>query len=260
MVETTYQIKGCPALIAFLADTHDACPEPVLASLRARSPALIVHTGDYIHGKRARPGFKMAQSPNAVKLLQGCAGIAPAFVSIGNHEAYLSPADFEIIRSTGVTLLDNAFLTLGTGSEKLVLGGLSSGYYTAYQRRLAAASGVQTTAGQPHKSLAPETKWLESFAAAEGYHILLMHHPEYIHLIPPSVELVLSGHAHGGQWRFYDLRTKQWRGVYAPNQGFLPKLTGGVVDGRQVISRGLSNPVFLPRICNEPEIVYIKGC
>ena len=71
---------------------------------------------------------------------------------------------------------------------------------------------------------------------------------------------MISGHAHGGQWRFYDLRTKQWRGVYAPDQGLLPKLTGGIVGGRQIISRGLSNPAFVPRLNNDTEIVYIDGC
>ena len=86
-----------------------------------------------------------------------------------------------------------------------------------------------------------------------------MHHPEYIRFIPPSVELVFSGHAHGGQWRFYDLRKKAWRGVYAPDQGIVPELTGGIVDGRLVISRGLSNPAGIPRIQNEPEIVYIES-
>ena len=53
MTETNYKMKGCPATIAFLADTHDTAPKSILASLRSRPPALIVHTGDILHGWEA---------------------------------------------------------------------------------------------------------------------------------------------------------------------------------------------------------------
>lgn len=251
MTETHYDIKGCPVSVAFLADTHDTDPEPILSSLRAHSPSLIVHTGDLVHGKLARPGATMRKSQNAVNLLRGCAALAPTFVSLGNHEAYLYQDDLDIIRSTGVQLLDNTFVTLHAGGNKLVIGGLTSGYYTAYHQY----GATEKTVKKPK----PVTEWLESFAAADGYHILLMHHPEYIRFVPPSVGLILSGHAHGGQWRFYDLRARQWRGLYAPDQGLFPKLTGGIVDGRQIISRGLSNPIGIPRLHNETELIYLRA-
>lgn len=260
MTETNYTMKGCPILIAFLADTHDTAPGPILASLRSRSPALIVHTGDFLHGWKQRSDISMNECRNALKLLQSCAELAPTFLSIGNHESYLSENDIEIIGSTGVTLLDNRYVTLEMKGRKAVIGGLSSGYYTAFRQRKISAAESYSEIKKQHKTPKPEIGWLRDFAGADGYHILLMHHPEYISLVPPSIELTLSGHAHGGQWRFYDLRTKQWRGVYAPDQGLLPKLTGGIVDGRQIISRGLSNPAFVPRLHNDPEIIYIDGC
>ena len=61
----------------------------------------------------------------------------------------------------------------------------------------------------------------------------------------------MSGHAHGGQWRIFG------RGVYAPGQGIFPKYTSGVIDGRCVISRGLSNHTHVPRIFNPPELVMV---
>lgn len=249
MTETRYRIEGCPASIAFLADTHDIEPDSILASIRAHAPSLIVHTGDFLHGRYATPGASVKGSPNTVRLLQGCVGIAPTFVSIGNHEAYIRGDDVDRLHAIGVVLLDNTFVSLDEGKHKLVVGGLSSGYYTAYQR------DPDIRPRNPD----PKTDWLEGFSATDGFHILLMHHPEYFHLIPSSIELVLSGHAHGGQWRFYDLLRKQWRGVYAPNQGFFPELTGGIVDGRLIISRGLANTANLPRICNETEIIYIEA-
>lgn len=256
MVETTYRLDGCPVPFALLADTHDTDPEPILASLRAHAPVFIAHAGDFVCGQKPRLGIHMDACNNAVTLLRACAALAPTFVSIGNHEAYLSPDDLEVIRSTGVRLLDNAFVTFEAGKNRLVIGGLSSGYQTAFLR-----DGVPFCQSHPFPGSSPDPDlgWLARYAAADGYHVLLMHHPEYIRLIPPSIELALSGHAHGGQWRFYDLVKKQWRGVYAPNQGLFPKLTGGVVDGRQIISRGLCNSTWLPRFHNEPEIIYVEG-
>lgn len=260
MTETNYKMNGCPALIAFLADTHDTAPDSILASLRARSPALIVHTGDFLHGWKQRSGINIEKCRNALTLLQVCAELAPTFISIGNHESYLSAHDIEIICSTGVTLLDNSYVTLAIKGRKAVIGGLSSGYYTAFQQGKILAAESYSEIKRHHKTPKPEIGWLRDYANVDGYHILLMHHPEYISLVPPSVELTLSGHAHGGQWRFYDLRIKQWRGVYAPDQGLFPKLTSGIVEGRQIISRGLSNPAFVPRFHNDTEIIYIDGC
>lgn len=254
MRETYYNIAGCPFSLALLTDTHDGDPEPVLASVRAHAPAFIALAGDFVCGMIPWPGAKMEKSKNALKLLTACASLAPTFVSLGNHEAYLPQSDLEIVRATGVTLLDNRYVTLDIGGRRAVVGGLSSGYFTYYRKNPIPSSGFRHP-----KSPAPELGWLEGYAAEDGYHILLMHHPEYIRLIPRSIELALSGHAHGGQWRFYDLRAKRWRGLYAPDQGLFPKLTEGVVDGRQVISRGLGNTSPLPRLLNGREIIYIDG-
>jgi len=66
-----------------------------------------------------------------------------------------------------------------------------------------------------------------------------------------NIDLVLSGHAHGGQIRI------KGQGLYAPGQGFLPRLTSGVVDHRLVISRGLANNTIISRQWNPEEVVYI---
>jgi predicted MPP superfamily phosphohydrolase len=66
------------------------------------------------------------------------------------------------------------------------------------------------------------------------------------------MDLIVCGHAHGGQWRLFG------RGVYAPGQGLFPKYTSGVLDGVCVISRGLGNHTRVPRIFNPPELVLIS--
>ena len=92
---------------------------------------------------------------------------------------------------------------------------------------------------------------MAEYASVDGYHILLSHHPEYYPLVSDKVQLMLSGHAHGGQIRFFK------RGLYAPGQGWLPKWTKGVYDNRLVVSAGLSNTASpIPRLFNPTEIVY----
>ncbi|KAI4447433.1 hypothetical protein C823_001952 [Eubacterium plexicaudatum ASF492] len=88
------------------------------------------------------------------------------------------------------------------------------------------------------------------------YHILLSHRPEPFHLYSHyPFDLVLCGHAHGGQFRppFTD-------GLYAPNQGIFPKYTSGMHtenNTTEIISRGLGNSTFPLRLFNFPEIVHI---
>lgn len=96
------------------------------------------------------------------------------------------------------------------------------------------------------------------------YNILLAHQPEQIDRILRSdkhFDLILSGHAHGGQWRLPKILDQ---GLYAPDQGIFPKYTSGQYSydsTTHIISRGLARPVrmiFIPRIFNRPELSVIK--
>ena len=84
----------------------------------------------------------------------------------------------------------------------------------------------------------------------------MSHHPEYydkyLYVYDNDIDLVLSGHCHGGQIRLFG------RGLFAPDQGILPKLTKGVYK-KMIISAGLSNTAKpIPRLFNPTEIVYIS--
>ena len=91
-------------------------------------------------------------------------------------------------------------------------------------------------------------------AAENGAKILLCHHPEYYktYLKDKKIDLIVAGHAHGGQWRLGRLA------AFAPGQGIFPKYTKGVYDKRLVVSTGLKKSGRIPRIFNKPEIVYIN--
>ena len=262
MVETIYIIAGSPRL-ALLADLHGRDPAPVLSSLAAHRPSLICVVGDILYGSHPEGDRSPLETQeNVLPFLSGCAAVAPTFLSLGNHEWMLDDADLAAIEATGVVVLDNSWVDTVVDGHKIVIGGLTSGYVTDYRRfrttqdgavrypRKENLSGIggAVTASQ-HQ---PETAWLSNFASAPGFHILLLHHPEYFPLVPSSIDLILSGHAHGGQWRFFN------RGVWSPGQGLWPRWTKGVYEGRLVVSAGLSNTASVPRLFNPTEIVYLE--
>lgn len=266
MVETIYKIPGAPR-IALLADLHGRDPAPVLTSLRSHAPSLVCICGDILYGSHPENDRSpLDTQEHVLPFLTGCADLAPTFLSFGNHEWALDQADIEKIEKTGVVVLDNSWVE----KDGVVIGGLTSGYVTDYRRFREEVNGTErypkkdtisgiggaVTASQ-HK---PETAWLDDFAAAPGFHILLSHHPEYFPLIPPSVDLVLSGHAHGGQWAYYSFRRKRMCGLWCPGQGLWPRWTRGVYEDKKlVVSAGLANTASVPRLFNPTEVVYVES-
>lgn len=265
--ETTYKLPNCPTSLALLTDLHNADPAPVISSLRSRSPSLICITGDVVYGSRPEGDRSPLETQaNVLPFLSACAAIAPTFMSLGNHEWMVDEKDLAAITATGVTVLDNEWTSITVDGKEVILAGLTSGYVTDYRafrttqpaeprypRRedLYGIGGVR--AGHN-----PNTEWLVGFCSTPGYHILLSHHPEYYPIIPASVDLILSGHAHGGQIRMYNPFKREWLGLWSPGQGWWPKWTRGVYEGRLVVSAGLSNTTWIPRIGNPTEIVYIE--
>ena len=82
---------------------------------------------------------------------------------------------------------------------------------------------------------------LNSLADDESsYTILLSHRPELFESYARcNIDLVLSGHAHGGQFRLPFIG-----GLIAPNQGLFPKYDAGLYTSdstNMVVSRGLGN-------------------
>ena len=90
----------------------------------------------------------------------------------------------------------------------------------------------------------------------DKFKILLSHRPELFDTYSESdVDLVFSGHAHGGQFRIPFIG-----GVVAPEQGLFPKLTAGIHtknDTSMIISRGLGNSIIPVRIFNRPELIVV---
>lgn len=216
--------KGLNLKFAFVTDLHNFNPDVVLnAVLDAKVDALLLG-GDILFGKRDTrqgEGFITAASKTL-----------PTFYALGNHEAAYIGDIREKIKSLGAHLLDNDFVNF----KGVNIGGITSGsfYYSTNFR--------------------PNPDFLTEFCAEKGFKLLICHHPEYYnkYIKDFPVDLTLSGHAHGGQWRFFG------RGVFAPGQGLLPKYTSGLYDGRLLLSRGLGNLYPIPKINNKPQILIIN--
>lgn len=265
MKQTVYRVAAPVRLtIAVVADLHNGkgnrrAGKAVIDRLKKRRPDLIAIPGDVILGRRPKETQLLTDlQKDALRLVEQCVSIAPTFVSFGNHEWVLCKEDLARLHATGAVVLDNEYVVW----QGIAIGGLTSATVTEYRkfRRRVGGRYPYRSRRLRASSLVPKTTWLDGFAAYNGYKILLSHHPEYWSLQEPKlagrhIDLVLSGHAHGGQARLFG------QGLFAPGQGLLPPFTSGVHQGphgKLVISRGLSNPAPLPRLFNPPELVYVE--
>ena len=249
MKETEYTLSGrrfgkslCFALVS---DLHGADPTPVIEALRRRKPDYILMPGDIFE---RLDGEDDVHRQRALTLLWESAALAPTLYCTGNHEdggtrswdprwrkrereRVYDERDRRAIEESGAILLTDSFVLKGG----IAFGGLCSGLILKDQK--------------------PSLDWLEDFCRVEAPRVLLCHHPEYFskYLRPYPLDLIVSGHAHGGQWRFFG------RGVFSPGQGIFPKYTAGVHEDRLVIGTGLKPSGRIPRIFNEPEIVFIQA-
>ena len=264
--------------MVLLADFHNGDPGPVLAMLYEDMPDVILIPGDVVLGYLPEGNnLIINRCRNIIPFLEGCAGIAPTYVSVGNHECLLCNEDLDALKATGITLLDNEWTEITfreeqsaahLAADRILAGGLTSAHTMSYRRfrdqynRDHEGEYVRYPYRRRPRDIAKypsESAWLDEYEKEEGYRILLCHHPEYWCIREPmlkdrDLDLVLSGHAHGGQWQFFG------RGIYAPGQGILPRYTCGMhygPYGRMIISRGLNNPYrSVPRWGNPCEIVY----
>ena len=237
-----------PLRFALLSDLHSRegmDVSGIVSLVREASPDYILMPGDVLE---RLDGKCEEQKASGFELMRASAEIAPVFYSIGNHEnggirswdklkwsrikclpKFYHPTDLSRIEKCGVELIDDGYVV----RDGIAFGGIASGLINMGRE--------------------PSLEWLDEFCALDMPKVLLCHHPEYYpeYLKGRSIDLIVSGHAHGGQWRIFG------RGVFAPGQGIFPKYTSGVHDGVLVVSRGLKPSGTIPRIFNPPEVVII---
>ncbi len=233
---TEYSVKAAVSRrieAALMSDIHGERFDYILEHVSERKPDLIFIPGDIVNRHDSEPG-------NGEAFLRESCAIAPVFMSLGNHERNARDSVRAAASRTGTVLLEEKSVRF----DGLNIGGLTSGYVFQEGR---------LRQGHWKKTPPPKLEWLGSYACESGYKVLLSHHPEYYpryeKILP--IDLILSGHAHGGQWRFFG------HPFFAPDQALFPKYAQGFHDGRLIVSRGLANNAPAPRFGNPRELIFI---
>lgn len=230
--------------IAQVSDLHNAefgeDNSKLLQMIARNTPDIIVITGDMVD----------AHCPDldiALDFVKKAVQIAPVYYVTGNHESSLPQYDklrigLEMI---GAVVLEDIKIELERKGEKITLIGMSDPDFT----------GKGDMLGEIPAMVAAKLNTL--IANENEYTILLSHRPELFEVyVSCGADLVLSGHAHGGQFRLPFVG-----GLIAPNQGFFPRYDAGLyTDGRtnMVVSRGIGNSIIPFRFNNRPEIVLVE--
>ena len=209
----------------------------VVKALKASNPDIIVITGDLIDSYNMNVDI-------ARNFIDAIISIAPVYYTTGNHE-YRFPLTYEKFEkymiNTGVTVLRDKTAEIEMNGESITIAGVEDPVF----------SGIDNFEDTEYFA-----EKLFNLIPDDGFSVLLSHRPDVFETYcRTGAELVLSGHAHGGQFRLPLLG-----GVLSPDQGFFPTYEEGLheCDGTVlIISRGLGNSSFPLRINNPPELVVV---
>lgn len=278
-LETTYYTYKAEKLgaeldgyrIVQISDLHNAKfgrnNQKLVDRIRECEPDIIVLTGDLVDSNHTNVD-------RAVQFVDEIVKLCPVYYVTGNHEYWLDTSEYEELMAgltdAGVVILDDQVVEISRGDSKFRLVGLddrslSDGTLDGLLKEKnmkgnkdehdeidgntqdAAQEGLKNKV----QDVTQEDSWENEFT------VVLAHEPQYLaRYASTGVDLVLSGHAHGGQFRLPFVG-----GIVAPDQGFFPEYTAGeyyMGSTEMIVSRGLGNSVIPVRLFNYPEIVCVE--
>lgn len=207
--------------------------EKLIGLIKEQKPNVVLLVGDIVDD--------ILPIEYAQEFLVQIAKLYPVYYVTGNHEYYTRKGEAikQMIQSYGITVLSGETVPFSYYDTHLQVSGIDDPLFEDITFQLMNAAQTQKTI--------PSVK------------ILLAHRPEHIEeYLNFDFDIILSGHAHGGQWRIPGIIN----GVYAPGQGIFPKYAGGHYDmgtTQFYVSRGLETQKnTVPRIFNPPEIVVLN--
>ncbi len=236
LIVRTYRIES-PKLkssttLAVVSDLHNSRygenEAELIDAVLAAAPDALLMVGDMADGPDELRG--------ALALVRGVADRMPVYYVSGNHEHDDGDEGMEKIK----TLLAEAGARILEGESTML--------------------GEVRICGVDDPIFLYRQQWLDQLencrAEDDTFTVLMSHRPERVERYTPGFDLVLAGHAHGGQLRLPPLIN----GLWAPNQGWFPHYAGGeyeIGEGRMIVSRGLAKG-WLPRLFNRPELVIVQ--
>lgn len=220
--------------IVQISDLHNATfgtdNQKLVQKIENLEPDCIVITGDIVDSHHTDINI-------AIQFVEKITSICPVYYVTGNHEYWLPVEErmelFAKIEAAGANILNNETVSVSVSEASFYLIGLDD------------------------NNLADGT--LESLmkdCEEDALTVVLAHEPQYIeNYSNAGADIVLSGHAHGGQFILPFAGA-----VVAPGQGLFPKYTKGRYDmgtTTMYVSRGLGNSIIPVRLFNDPEIVCL---
>ncbi len=227
--------------IAHVSDLHNAQfgenNIELISLIKQAEPDIIAITGDLTDASKLNIDV-------CTSFLEEIVKIAPCYYVTGNHEKNISSKDFFEIQnnaeSLGVNVLRNKSEIIELNGEKITVLGIDDPYFFDESDNEYILS-----------------KTINELKQNNSFEILLSHRPEYFSVyVQQGVDLVLSGHAHGGQ-----IRLPFAGGLFAPHQGLFPKFDSGVYaenNTNMIVSRGIGNSVVPIRVFNRPEVICVE--
>lgn len=241
VTEHVYKSEKVPAAfdglrIAQISDLHDAVfgegNATLIEKVREADPDLIFITGDVIDSNR----YNLEQS---LEVVRGLLEITDVYYVLGNHEVATNKMNeiYASLSALGVQVMPNTSTIIEQDGERLAIAGIED---PLMNRKTSEMLDIALE-GVPEDMLT----------------LLLAHRPEVFHeYVQYDMDLVFSGHAHGGQFRIPGVG-----GLVAPGQGMFPKYTAGVYkeeNTQMVVSRGLGNSGMPFRLLNFPEVIVVE--
>lgn len=214
----------------------------LIETVRAAHPDLIAVTGDLTYRGRWRADYARGLALRLVAL-------APVYFVTGNHDIASKdlPGLLKLLEDSGVHVLAGRSVFITRGNRTIVLGGIDDPRFYRNSRNPRASTIERWT-----KDLVA----LRDSERPLSFTLLLSHRPELLkNYANVGFDLVLAGHAHGGQ-----IRLPVIGAIYAPDQGWFPSYTSGVYSlakTQMVVSRGLGRSAFPTRFLNPPELVIV---
>ena len=229
--------------IVQISDLHNAefgeNNEKLLLMLKQADADIIAITGDMIDSRNTDIDV-------AISFAQKAVNIAPVYYVNGNHESRVL-GEYEKLKQgltdAGVNILENSSADITIGDEAITLIGIND---PTFRMDIVDDTMEQNIAHQ----------LVNVIPGNDNYKVLLAHRPEYFDVYAGNVDLVLSGHAHGGQFRIPFIG-----GLVAPGQGFFPEYYEGShikENTEMIVSRGIGNSIIPFRINNKPEIIVAE--
>ncbi len=239
-----------PIRIALLTDLHSCAygqdQRILLDAIDAQAPHIILLGGDIFDDDLL--------DDNTVTVLQSIGNRYPCYYVTGNHEYWSGKENFTkkmaALEKSGIRRLSGEVETVKLGEMQINICGVDD-----------PCKWTDTNGHTDHTpdGLSKQVEHVAALSNKDVYTILLTHRPELFDRYNEyDFDLVLAGHAHGGQWRIPGILN----GLWAPDQGLFPAYTGGQYEKKgmiMIVSRGLAREsTQIPRFYNRPELVIIE--